>query len=474
MKLHTSKCAQLFLCVFYNCHIFTFSEPKPAFSTNLEVSIELPASACAVCPWDSADPPSTPSSTATDIKSKKSPETKGALPQEILLSAVSDMSDKMKRSCRLRQQNTLDSDFHSSKRLLPTVNEQRRASMTNAEISANTLTLRTSSFSESTKPLLEAAVQTAQKPFLEASISTPLLLVESKSIQSSTIIEETSRANSEANIPEKVEGSDSHPVPVQHQERSSVGSVSDLLSTSDNVVQIGAGGDNTDKSSSQSSLPIINVVSEPEDDDNETNKQLQSLVSDTVEYSLVKDEISQTDPDPIPDDGRSEDTYTVQICQIETVIEHHEPPKEIKQGETIEPLPQSLESLEEELAESSIPEKQTLSEQNMPGVIRKLSIQSEEQHAAESQGDSDDTQDNFLPGYVAPAPTPAPSMAPLAEIDQDPEDESDEGEVRKPTEAQGGSEQPQHKKRKKKKDGGVKKQDSTSTKGNPVCPWEDE
>lgn len=100
----------------------------------MEVSIELPTTSCSVCPWDEADPEPTSSSSAdVDLKSKKQPETKGALPQEILQADVSDMSDKMKKSCRLRQQNTLDSDFLSSKRLLPTVNEHRRASMTNAE-----------------------------------------------------------------------------------------------------------------------------------------------------------------------------------------------------------------------------------------------------------------------------------------------------------------------------------------------------
>lgn len=45
----------------------------------------------------------------------------------------SDVSERMKRSCGLGiRQNTLDSDFHSTKRLAPAINEQRRASMTMA------------------------------------------------------------------------------------------------------------------------------------------------------------------------------------------------------------------------------------------------------------------------------------------------------------------------------------------------------
>lgn len=42
---------------------------------------------------------------------------------------ISDVSERMRKSCGLRQ-NTLDSDFHSTKRLMPTVVEHRRASVT--------------------------------------------------------------------------------------------------------------------------------------------------------------------------------------------------------------------------------------------------------------------------------------------------------------------------------------------------------
>lgn len=71
-----------------------------------------------VCPWD--DVP--------EVIPEKSEQPSSST----TTSDVSDVSDKMKKSCKLRQQNTLDSDFHSSKRLLPTVMEHRRASMTNA------------------------------------------------------------------------------------------------------------------------------------------------------------------------------------------------------------------------------------------------------------------------------------------------------------------------------------------------------
>lgn len=47
-----------------------------------------------------------------------------------LSSDITEVSERMRRSCGLRQ-NTVDSDY-SSKRLTPHVTEQRRASMTMA------------------------------------------------------------------------------------------------------------------------------------------------------------------------------------------------------------------------------------------------------------------------------------------------------------------------------------------------------
>lgn len=187
-------------------------------------------------------------------------------------------------------------------------------------------------------------------------------MVESKSIQSSTIIEETSRANSESNLNESISA---EPPVAPPPERSSVGSASDLLTSE----AAGVVGD-TDKSSSQSSLPIINVVSEPEDDEQaETGSSLRD----------VKDEIVQTE---------DELEEASDVRQIETIVQHHQPPKEnTPTGPADEPEPCRREfnkhdlisehlqiqgSLEEEVAEASIPEEQTLSEHNMPKTIEKV------------------------------------------------------------------------------------------------------
>ncbi|XP_052872881.1 uncharacterized protein LOC128278237 [Anopheles cruzii] len=93
------------------------------------------AVATSVCPWDDAetDGPvlpaasqAEPTTTTTSTSASQVPATATHATTEI-----SEMSERMKRSCGLRQ-NTLDSDFHSTKRLTPVVTEQRRASMTTA------------------------------------------------------------------------------------------------------------------------------------------------------------------------------------------------------------------------------------------------------------------------------------------------------------------------------------------------------
>lgn len=232
----------------------------------------------------------------------------------------------------------------------------------------------------------------------ETSISTPLLVIETKSIQASTIPEESSRANSEVNIHEKLK--------TEPQQ-----------TTQPTVIE-------TDhRSSSQSSLPIINV-------------------------------------------SDAEETIHAEVVAVE---------------ENKEDEPKDEE--EERCAEASIPEEQTLSRENIPGVIKKLSIQSEEQLLQELNPEKDDDEQDtptdyaVSGGYVAPAPTPAPSMAPLAEVEADPEAD-EEPEMHQHVDAEvvqastsGEHDAHHHKKRKKKKDA---KGTEQPAKGNLVCPWEDE
>uniref|UniRef100_A0A182W5A9 Uncharacterized protein n=1 Tax=Anopheles minimus TaxID=112268 RepID=A0A182W5A9_9DIPT len=100
-----------------SCAVCPWDTPvieKPASDTTVSVS---------VCPWDSADAKAPPKTDTSKLKQYSD------LPHST--TEISEVSERMKRSCGLRQ-NTLDGDFHSTKRLAPVVTEQRRASMTMA------------------------------------------------------------------------------------------------------------------------------------------------------------------------------------------------------------------------------------------------------------------------------------------------------------------------------------------------------
>uniref|UniRef100_A0A182XY08 Uncharacterized protein n=1 Tax=Anopheles stephensi TaxID=30069 RepID=A0A182XY08_ANOST len=100
-----------------SCAVCPWDTPvieKPASDSSVSVS---------VCPWDSADAKLPPKADNSKLKQYSD------LPHST--TEISEVSERMKRSCGLRQ-NTLDGDFHSTKRLAPVVTEQRRASMTMA------------------------------------------------------------------------------------------------------------------------------------------------------------------------------------------------------------------------------------------------------------------------------------------------------------------------------------------------------
>lgn len=350
-------------------------------------------------------------------------------------------------------------------------------------LASTQLGLRTSSFSENSKPLSEMAqnTTTAQQK-LAISASTPLLLIENKSIQGSTIPEESSRANSEVDLQRKSSSENTGTLRfTERKDKPSLGS-GDLTAGTDG--SLAAGGIDTDKSSSQSSLPIINVT----DNEGVTTEGLE----DDVMFEPEKSEISVQTDQSVLQDAAAAAVLEQKVVIVEQIIVQRM--VEIIEPEEEEIAIQQIEIEVETHAEPSPLGEQTLSEDNMPKVIRKLSIQSEEQMLQEikesemgERQESLETQeelgemssDSFVPGYVAPAPTPAPSMAPLAEMDNDQEidDESEELETAQPIEPKVVCEHQKKEKRRKKKhgegtSGTPKKPDPV--KGNPVCPWEDE
>lgn len=262
--------------------------------------------------------------------------------------------------------------------------------------SANQLTQRTSSFSgkpsldstiiSSSAISLQNTVTPAQK--LAISSSTPLLTIETRNIQRATIPEESSRANSEVDLQRKLSS----------ESRQIKASLADC-----SVSEI-------DKSSSQSSLPIINVtdnegvtedlVIEPEVDD--------SAKGIVIESSASTQGIAQaTTPEIVPTMEKA--------VQSEPIVERHVVPKSSSEQKLCESPPKHVQIIEIEIethAEPSAPDEQTISKENMPNVIRKLSIQEEadklqEAFSSITEEDPDDdldelTSDSFVPGYVAP------------------------------------------------------------------------
>lgn len=113
---------------------------------------------------------------------------------------------------------------------------------------------------------------------------------------------------------------------------------------------------------------------------------------------------------------------------------------------------------------------------------QKQSFLSHQQSMSQEADDEVAMVSGLLPaGCVAPAPTPAPSIAPLAEIEVDPtEDDADLAEQSETFEAK--PEIERKKKRKEKREGGECQSqadadgsnDPDKSKRNAVCPWEDE
>lgn len=236
-------------------------------------------------------------------------------------------------------------------------------------------------------------------------------MIETKNIQSATIPEESSRANSEVDIQRKL-SSESKQIKASLMERHEC-SVSEI-----------------DKSSSQSSLPIINVTDNEGvtttttddliSDNNATsnkndNKQKQSDIIESsstheiaqthVEPEITVDKAVQSEPAPIIETSHHSSSHIRQVIVVPSSSEQkisESPPKHV----------QIIEIEIETHAEPSAPDEQLISKENMPNVIRKLSIQEEAdklQEAitsiAEEEGDEDLeelTSDSFVPGYVAP------------------------------------------------------------------------
>uniref|UniRef100_A0A8D8FM75 Regulator of G-protein signaling 9 n=1 Tax=Culex pipiens TaxID=7175 RepID=A0A8D8FM75_CULPI len=490
-------------------------------STTLEVTLESGGSS-AVCPWDSptatAKPPEKESTVSVSVCPWDDGDVK--LPSESKpkppASDISEVSERMKRSCGLRQ-NTLDGDFHSTKRLAPVVTEQRRASMTMApKLSDLQFSLRANSGGESPPgpPVLQQ-----QRSFdhprnvSQSSLSTSFEEREDSSATPTASDENLARQKKESisELEEPAEelgaaaGLGARASDVGEPTRTDVEMNTNITRASEqctcqvatqtrtNITPVGGGGEVVNKSRAvtpgsegqglcveagaqrrgsvceQPQPPTISVCFANSEAEEEERRRRRSL-GNTGDRSLDEDH------------GEAEEVYF-------TSEEADEDAGSMGYTRLPDPpAPQDMSPLAED--------------DNFSESFSQPNQSSLEQVEYDIMMDGD----NLAPGCVAPAPTPAPSIAPLAEVEMDPGDDEQETTASDHTEtavtvhvttrerqeqepeASAGAtvviieDQVKRRKRKERKERGEKEavqqqrseEENSEKKGNAVCPWDDE
>ncbi|GAB0094525.1 regulator of G-protein signaling 7 [Sergentomyia squamirostris] len=436
-------------------------KPKIQEAATLETSIEAPAAV--VCPWESG--PSVESSVSVSIcpweeegatlpsnKSGARPKVPTQLEINKTSSDITEVSERMRRSCGIRQ-NTLDSDFHSTKRLMPAVTEQRRASVT---IAPRLSDLQFSTRQSSLGAGISGIFASAPLPFTDHRYSTSQLSLstatEDKDQQTPKSATKPGPIYEEARKAGKSSASGSREILTQKSPKTSIESLTVVSkeSTTADVTE--------SESRSQGVTPTISVCPIPETE-HPTEEVLPAIVKKSTSFQLVKEVVEEEDDEIIKCTSAAGDDSS--------------PPT--KAFETTSP---TVEGYQEKFSRHS---------------VRQESSEDYDYDEMPAEG-----RLTVLPGCVAPAPTPAPSIAPLAEVEQDTQDdEADEEEASTPVATMSTPSTPgpetgtaghQHKKRRKKRDLETKhsedgKDDQSSEdkksqeedgKRNPVCPWEDE
>ncbi|XP_058821535.1 uncharacterized protein LOC131683498 isoform X2 [Topomyia yanbarensis] len=484
---------------------------KP-LGTTLEVTLEA-TGASAVCPWDT--PPTAKAGGAAtttggkessvsvsvcpwdegDVQLPSNSKTKAA--ETIRPADISDVSERMKRSCGLRQ-NTLDSDFHSSKRLAPVVTEQRRASMTMApRLSDLQFALRANSTgADSSEPVCPTLQQQRSVDYprnvSQGSLSTSFEEREDSIAAASPTVsdenlgrqkkESVSEQEGEVEVVSVFEEKTSEMKTNNERECTCVTTQTNITTVSevnrDDVkpMEVTDGpGDESEAGAQRGETvpdklpPTISVYFANSSEEEERRRQ--SLVA--CEQSLADD---RQEAEEVYFTG--EETGEEETGQSATVHTISNPPEDMS------PLAE-----DNNLSESLSQPNQSSLEQTEYDIMM-------------------EGGECMVPGCVAPAPTPAPSIAPLAEVEMDPAD--DEGPETEPSEtertetvtvvvttrerqeqepeASAGAtvviieDQVKRKKRRERRERDrdslqqQKSEDDNSEKkgGNAVCPWDDE
>ncbi|XP_070506704.1 uncharacterized protein [Chironomus tepperi] len=479
-----------------------YREPTKHLETTFESAT---TTTCNVCPWDTIEIESEPAQTlhppAPPSANTSKPKLTVDLPSIPFTSSSSDIintdvSERMKRSCGLRQ-NTLDCDFHSSKRLAPVISEHRRASMTMAprisDLHFNVTPPPNERYvGDDVYSTSELSLVINKADSIECKEET---IISSECLQQSNAqqlapIELPSGNNNDNNVNDDdvsvtidatfdtsrklsiVDEQKSAEVELERQD-----SIADVPQTPSLVQQ---------SSSSLTSLPAsISTQTLPTQEFPEVSVSTNTVINQSIDVDEITNQSQVTNA---PDIETSTAQHEMQhegdrkVKEIKKMKSRSIEEKEMKlthsgsdEGNKIEDVCQ------DNSARSSFDENQ---QQNLRHCCKQSILAHQQSQASQDEDYEIAMVSGLLPGCVAPAPTPAPSIAPLAETEIDPTEDDTEA----PSEHFDNDQKPdseRRKKRREKKERGdsgssqahgetSNSNDPEKAKRNAICPWEDD
>ncbi|CAG9803598.1 unnamed protein product [Chironomus riparius] len=483
-----------------------YREPAKHLETTFESAT---TTACNICPWDTIEIESEPAQTlqppVSPSANTSKPKLTVDLPSIPFTSSSSDIintdvSERMKRSCGLRQ-NTLDSDFHSSKRLAPVISEHRRASMTIAprisDLHFNVTPPPNESFVGDdvySTSELSLVINKADSIECKEEIKISSESLQQSNAQQSASLELPSGYNNDNNIKDDdvivtgdatidtsrklsiVDEQKGAEVELEKQD-----SIADVPQTPSLVQQSSSSLTSLPASISTQTLPtqefpevsvLSNTVINQSIDVEEITNQSQVANAPDIEASIAQHEMQQTSSHE--GGNRKERVFkkmkSRSIEETEKKLTHCGS----DEGNKIEDFCQ------DNTARSSFDENQR---QNLRHCCKQSILTHQQSQASQDEDYEIAMVSGLLPGCVAPAPTPAPSIAPLAEIEVDPTEDDTEA----PSEHFESDQKPDIERRKKRREkkerdsGSSQAQGETSSstdpekaKRNAICPWEDD
>ncbi|XP_058444021.1 uncharacterized protein LOC131425831 [Malaya genurostris] len=487
-----------------------------SLGTTLEVTLEA-TGACAVCPWDTPSTtkaptagkePSVPVSVSVcpwddgDVQLPINSKTKAA--DVIRPADISDVSERMKRSCGLRQ-NTLDSDFHSSKRLAPVVTEQRRASMTMApRLSDLQFALRANSTGgDSAEPV--CTLQQQRSVDYPRNVSQGSLSTSFEDREDSTVSPTISNENLSKQKKESISEQGAEQLGVK-----SVVVEEKTSETESNYERIGECTCATTQTNIVTGFTVRKDEVKPmEVTDGQGDERSVLSVSEAgaQQWESVSDKLPPTISVYLANSSEDEVQQRKQslvVCESSLTEDRQEAEEVYFTGE----------ENDEDIGTAAMDRTISNPPQDMSPLVEDDNFSESLSHPNQSsleQVDYDLMMEGevMAPGCVAPAPTPAPSIAPLAEVEMDPADDEPEAEAEAETETERTETVTVHVttrekqelepeasagatvviiedqiKRKKRRDRKERDKDSlqqqrseddnSEKKGNAVCPWDDE